>query len=92
MTRLDRLLELHAKAMAHVRLGESTMAKYEAVYAVERAAREALPELLACAEALLRIQQRANESGPGEMRLLDTIHDIHGIARAALATLLEEVP
>ena len=34
--------------------------------------------------ALERIEQRANESGTGEMGLLDTIHDMHRYAREAL--------
>lgn len=38
-------------------------------------------------KALEEITQRANESGTGEMGLIDTIHALHGIAKAALATL-----
>ena len=36
-------------------------------------------------EALERIMQRANESGTGEMALVDTIHAMHKIASDALA-------
>ena len=36
-------------------------------------------------EALLAIQQRGNEFGPGELSLLDAVHAMHGLARAALA-------
>ena len=36
-------------------------------------------------EALLAIQQRANEFGPGELSLLDAVHAMHGLAHAALA-------
>lgn len=35
-------------------------------------------------EALGQIAQRANESGPDPLGYLDTIHAVHGIARAAL--------
>lgn len=34
--------------------------------------------------ALELIEQRANESGTGEMGFLDTIHDMHRYAREAL--------
>jgi len=36
-------------------------------------------------EALAAIMQRANESGTGEMALIDTIHAMHKLARDALA-------
>jgi hypothetical protein len=38
-------------------------------------------------KALETIQQRANESGTGEMGLLDTVHAMHKIARDALSAV-----
>lgn len=46
---------------------------------------EAADAIDALVKALESIQQRANESGTGEMALIDTIHAMHKIARAALA-------
>jgi hypothetical protein len=43
----------------------------------------------ALVESLEAITQRANESGIGEMGLIDTIHAMHGIAKAALARVRE---
>lgn len=52
------------------------------------AARTDIPALVAevrrLREALLAVTQRANESGTGMMGVIDTIHAVHSIARAAL--------
>jgi len=40
-------------------------------------------------KALLAAEQRSNESGTGEIGLLDTVHAVAGIVRAALASLKE---
>ncbi len=37
-----------------------------------------------CRDALKKISQRANESGPGQLGYLNTIYDMHTIARGAI--------
>lgn len=76
-----RLLDLGDEELLGLYYDAITLAEHEA----ERRGRAPLLARVEELEgALGAIEQRANESGTGEMGLLNTVHDMHAIARAAL--------
>jgi hypothetical protein len=68
-------------------IAEQDMTRGAAHLSALSAAASTLAAVPAMVEALEAIEQRANEHGPGEMALIDTIYAMHALARAALRAL-----
>jgi hypothetical protein len=78
----DRFMHYHEMTIAAMRGKKAAEAQL-----AERAA-----EVARLREAFNKAEQRLNESGTGEMGLIDTIHAVYAIIRAALAPTREKTP